>query len=858
MKNNNYAPAPFWFLNHHLEADELRRQLQLMKESGVSGFFIHPRAGLLTPYGSKEWFESVRLIVEEADKLGLKAWLYDEDPFPSGAAGGIIMMENPAHCARSLCCKIVDTNENGEYEADLGECQLLTAFTYRPLPDGKVADIEDITDELGVLRQLYHKTEWRSPYYCDWMADVVYPHERAETMYPHMVLRTQAKAGHKAAIIYIVQAVTGSTYYKIPDCLNPKVVERFMELTHEKYKEYLGEYFGTTIPGIFTDEPFLGGDSPYTRALPYTEALAETFYSMHGYEFEPNMYQLWLGTDEECHRFRRGYWATVKHLYRTNFFEPISNWCRKNNLQLVGHVSGEEDPTWHPASGGAYANMKYMDTPGVDILTQNLGNRKRPSLLFGTHSISSAARQLGRERVLCEAMACNPYSYGPRDMRRVTNWLYSQGVNWIVPHGFYYSYDGCRKHDAGKSFFFQDEFFEEFPKYATYADRMGGRLATGKPVGVTALLQLSNRIEGYQPAESEKAIELRTELFRAVGALSERHIEYENISEETLAGGSIADGAVTVGCRRYTQVLIPCEETYTTPLIEKMKSAGVMLFFGQNGCFDWQAIEEHAVHTVLTGDGAEDVLVNRQQYDNGTEIFLFNNREEPAHLHMENEKKWALWNADEDNYYRPVWPLEMDGYGACLLVEMPEDEVNGLPILEHHAVFFAPLYQEWVYSPKEALVTISEWNIEIETALGQMRQEEHRFCRMRDIIGTEYRYLIDGIEKPIFDRAPQVASPYPVKAVFSTNVIMSATDNNKKYLLIEGSTLKGDWQLEINGHPLTAQDFKPCNVYDFTNLATDVTAWLHQGENTLAVRWEKAEEFDGLESAMYIVSNPLN
>lgn len=849
MKNNNYAPAPFWFWNHHLEADELLRQLQLMKESGVSGFFIHPRAGLMTPYASKEWFEAVRLIVEEAAKLGLEAWLYDEDPFPSGGAGGIIMMENPAHCARSLCLRIVEADENGKYDADLGECQLLSAFTYRPLPDGGVTDIEDITEELGVLRELYHRTVWYSTYYCDWIAEVGYPHDRGETMYPRMVLKRPAKEGHKVAIIYTVLASSGSTYYRIPDCLNPKVVERFIELTHEKYKEYVGEYFGTTIPGIFTDEPFLGGD------LPYTEALADTFYAMHGYEFLANVYRLWMGTDEKCHRFRRDYWATIKHLYRTSFFEPIADWCCRHNLQLVGHVLDEEDPVRQPASGGAYANMKYMDIPGLDILGQTLGNLQRPALLFGAHSISSAARQLGRDRILCEAMACNPFSYGPRDMRRVTNWLYSQGVNWIVPHGFFYSYDGCRKHDAGKSFFFQDEHFGEFPRFATYTDRMGGRLAAGKPVGVTALLQLSDRIAGYQPAEPEKAIAVRTDLFRATAELSKRHVEYENISEETLADGNIADAAVTIGCRRYTQVLIPCEETYTSPLIEKMKAAGVALYFGQDGCFDWEAIERDGIRTSLAGEGVEDVLVNRQMCEKGTELFLFNNREEPSFLHMEEEEKWALWNADEDAYYRPAWPLAMDGYGACLLVEVPVNAVKMLPIAENDAVSYAPLYQEWVYSPKEALVTISEWDIEITTALGQTRQEHQKFCRIRDIIGTEYRYLTDEIVKPIFDKAPPVASPYPVQAIFSTVFTAPLTDDNPKYLLIEGATLQGDWCMELNGHPFTAQDFRTHNVYDFTNRVADVTAWLQEGDNTLVVHIEEAQEFDGLESAMYIVSD---
>lgn len=843
----SYAPAPFWFLNHRLEADELRRQIRLMKDSGVSGFFIHPRAGLLTPYVSKEWFEAVRLIVEEADKLGLEAWLYDEDPFPSGAAGGIIMMEKPEYCARNLCCKIVEANDKGEYDADLGECELLYAISYIPLSDGGATEIQDITEELGVLRQLYHKRPWPSSYYCDWIKEVIYPHERAETFYPHMVLKKKVEEGRKVAIFYTTLAATDSKYYRIPDCLNPKVVERFIELTHEKYKKYVGEYFGTTIPGIFTDEPFLGG------YLPYTEALSDTFKERHGYDFMSNLHRLWLGVDEVTHKFRRDYWDTIKYLYRASFFEPISNWCRENNLQFVGHMIGEEDPISHPASGGAYANMCYLDVPGMDILGQTIGNRERPALLFGAHSSCSAARQLGEERVLCEGMGCNPYSFGPRDMRRVTNWLYSQGVNWIVPHGFYYSYDGNRKHDAGKSFFFQDEFFDQFPKYATYADRMGGRISKGKPIGVTALMQLSDRIAGYMPVESEKAIEVRTDLFRAVATLSERHIEYENISEETLAGGSIENGTVKIGCRSYTQVLIPAEETYSTPLIEKMKAAGVELYFGQRGCFDWAEIEKNAKKTVITGAGAEDILTNCQIHDDHREIFLFNNAVEPASLHMEDENKWAVWDADEDKYYRPTWPLELSGYGACMLVEMAEQKVAPLPQREVLAVAFEPLYQEWTYTPKEAMVTVAEWDMKFETAMGEKRDEHGKFARMRDILGTEYRYLTDEILKPIFDNAKPIPSPYPTKAVFTSTFVAVLTGTEKYGLLIEESTLRGKWKLELNEHEIKSEDFTSCNIYDFTNKVADITTWLHEGENTLTVSWEEANEFDGLESAMYIV-----
>ena len=39
------------------------------------------------------------------------------------------------------------------------------------------------------------------------------------------------------------------------DTLNPRAIDRFIELTHEAYYRELGESFGDTVPAIFTDEP---------------------------------------------------------------------------------------------------------------------------------------------------------------------------------------------------------------------------------------------------------------------------------------------------------------------------------------------------------------------------------------------------------------------------------------------------------------------------------------------------------------------------------------------------------------------------------------------------------------------------
>lgn len=85
-----YRSAPFWSWNEKIELDEVCRQLDLMKQGGYGGAFTHSRIGLITPYLCKEWMVAIKTAVEYAKKNGLLAYLYDEDRWPSGFAGGLV------------------------------------------------------------------------------------------------------------------------------------------------------------------------------------------------------------------------------------------------------------------------------------------------------------------------------------------------------------------------------------------------------------------------------------------------------------------------------------------------------------------------------------------------------------------------------------------------------------------------------------------------------------------------------------------------------------------------------------------------------------------------------------------------
>lgn len=69
---------PFWSWNDRLEKKELVRQIELMKESGIEGFFMHARGGLKTEYMGEDWFDCIKACMDKADELDMEAWAYDE------------------------------------------------------------------------------------------------------------------------------------------------------------------------------------------------------------------------------------------------------------------------------------------------------------------------------------------------------------------------------------------------------------------------------------------------------------------------------------------------------------------------------------------------------------------------------------------------------------------------------------------------------------------------------------------------------------------------------------------------------------------------------------------------------------
>ncbi len=111
--DNKYRPIPFWSWNEKLDCNETVRQVGVMKNAGIGGYFMHARGGLLTEYMGDEWFDNILSACAEGERLGMRNFAYDENGWPSGFADGKVLALGEDYHIKALVYK-----RNEDYTED--------------------------------------------------------------------------------------------------------------------------------------------------------------------------------------------------------------------------------------------------------------------------------------------------------------------------------------------------------------------------------------------------------------------------------------------------------------------------------------------------------------------------------------------------------------------------------------------------------------------------------------------------------------------------------------------------------------------------------------------------------------------
>ena len=529
-----YRATPFWAWNNKLNADELTRQIEDFKELGFGGFHMHVRTGLATEYLSEEYMDVISACVEKARRENMLAWLYDEDRWPSGAAGGIVtkdeqfrrrslLLSRHPREGRLIACYDIALNDEGKLEK------------YRRI------GIDDAVS--GFKLYAYCVIDGPDPWF-----------------------NNQA---------YV-------------NTLNPAAIREFIKVTHERYREYFAGDFGGIIPAIFTDEPQFGTKGTLRFAhedrdvfLPWTDAVAESYAAAFGADnlIDGIPELIWDLQNDRVSLIRYRYHDHITELFTSAFADQIGSWCAKNNIMLTGHMMGE--PTLESQChevGEAMRAYRSFQLPGIDMLCDRYE--------FTTaKQAQSAARQYGCPGVLSEMYGVTNWDFDFRGHKLQGDWQAALGVTVRVPHLSWVSMNGNAKRDYPGTFSYQAPWYKEYPYIEDHFARLNTALTRGKAVTRVGII---HPIESYWlhwgPGENTQAArEQMDENFQNLCDWMLRGlIDFDYICESTLP--ALCDksriksgGPFPVGKSAYDCVIVPALETIrhtTLMLLEAFHAAG--------------------------------------------------------------------------------------------------------------------------------------------------------------------------------------------------------------------------------------------------------------------------------------------
>lgn len=531
--SRDFSTGPLWTWNDMLTETQVRQSLRDLAAQQIRQVWVHPRPGLLTPYLGEDWFRMWSVSLDEAAKLDMNVWIYDENSYPSGFAGGLVPEALPD--ARNASLRAKETPE-------------------APAPDADTVAVFKIAGDV--------------------FADVTAKLRAGED-----------PGGGPFLTIYRVLAEStpwfGDKWYV--DLLKPGVTEKFLEVTLEPYRKRYGAEFGKRIPGVFTDEPNLF----VPRGLPWTDDLPQRFEERWGHPLIPNLPCLFRPIGDWRH-IRHHFFQLVLELFIERWAKPYHDYCERHGLEFTGHYweHGWPNVAHGPDSMAMYA---WHQRPAIDILFNQY--KEDTNAQFGNvravRELASVANQTGAKRTLCETYGAAGWDLRLEDMKRIGDWIYALGVNTLNEHISPVTIRGARKRDHPQTFTPHEPWWDGYHTLARYFTRLSLALSAGQGRNEILVLEPTTTAwlhqSEFDPSQKGALDSLGKSFFDLLLSLERAQVPYDIGCEDILARrGQVIDGSLRVGRAAYTTLVIPALtenlNAKTVALLSAFVAAGGPIF----------------------------------------------------------------------------------------------------------------------------------------------------------------------------------------------------------------------------------------------------------------------------------------
>jgi hypothetical protein len=530
------------------------QDLDRLAANGV--FMVNMSPGRGAPeYLSPEHMAQVKFVVAEAKKRGMKLWIQDECDYPSGFAGGLMIKKYPQLAMQGIVADIhirVAPGQRFSMPVPPDTLGIMALETTRDQQLRNAIQIPIPAD--GQLKYIVpaEGTTPNEPHY-DWeLVFVRHIYISSPTRASNREDGTRAKDG----------------LYSLIDYLDPEATRAFLTVTHETYRQAVGDEFGKTVLGFFGDEPDYS-----ISGTPWTPNLLEEFQAQKGYDLKPYIPQFFAGKlTDEAQRAKADYWDVWSGIFRNSFFGEQAAWCAKYNVEYLVHLNHEETMMSLVRSEGDYfRDNRYVEVPGIDNLSQLV-----PSAIHtpdGTWRInnnfpkiaSSAAHLFGKPKVWTESAG------GPGiDGKFQLDFQMVRGVTELqirVPGGRGFNGETSATPPQGSMI-------------AWYANRGGYLMGIGRPAAQVGLYHPANSMWMGDDEADRSTTKLGWQLY-------EHQVEWDYFDEQSLSSvATIADGGFKdLSGQVFRAIVVPSSVVITRTGLERfrafVKAGGKVIFVGE-------------------------------------------------------------------------------------------------------------------------------------------------------------------------------------------------------------------------------------------------------------------------------------
>ncbi|WP_188770990.1 glycosyl hydrolase [Novosphingobium endophyticum] len=275
----------------------------------------------------------------------------------------------------------------------------------------------------------------------------------------------------KWRVLRMGYSLVGTTNHPAPPEATGLEVDKFDGVAVRRYMEhYIGMYrdaAGANMVGERGVRAILT-DSIEVGAANWTPKMIEQFTKLRGYDPTPWLPALTgtlIGSREDSDRFLYDYRRTLADLMASEHYGTVAEVAHENDLKVYGEALEDH----RPSLGDDMTMRKAADVPMAAMWTHSREKGPKPTYLTDIKGAASVAHLYGQNLVAAESMtaAMSPWAFAPKDLKRIIDLEFVNGVNRPVIHTSVHVPTDDRK--PGLSLFIFGQYFNRNETWAEMA-----------------------------------------------------------------------------------------------------------------------------------------------------------------------------------------------------------------------------------------------------------------------------------------------------------------------------------------------------------------------------------------------------